>query len=204
MVSPHSGFLKRTIREETDQGQSEVWINVLEQLIVIVKRIQSGHRSSLMKGNTLRNADQVRKTGRENLKFLAKKPQYLKKDLRSGFIRVDTDYYRPVLVIDTKSKNNYDSPENRFLRGILIKIRQRLCQLKGSHRQQGRAWEDPNFRKRLNNLEGQLGNCLSADCMTDAGKMRQLSVNQIMQMPPSHQDIYRCYLILMKCSYLLY
>ncbi|GAB6152122.1 hypothetical protein JCM17380_08720 [Desulfosporosinus burensis] len=210
MVSPHSGFLKERIglRVETElqdilalgslRGQSEAWIKVLEHLIATVNRIQSGLCPPLKKGNTVRNAARVKKIGRESLKFLAKKPQYLKKDLKSGFIRVDTDYYRPALLIDPKPEKDYDTLENRFLRGILTRIRQAVCLKKGSLRELGRAY-DPNLRKRLENLEGQLDCCLKANFWTDVSEIRQMSVNQVLQMSPSYQDIYRCYLVLIKC-----
>lgn len=196
MALPHSGYLRRTMGLQ-DRGQSEAWIRVLEQLIATVNRIQFEQRSYLMKGNGLRNADQVKKTGRENLKFLAKKPQYLKKDLRSGFIRVDTDFYRPVQVIDTKSENNYDTPENRLLRVVLITIRQKLCYLKVSLRQRGRLY-DPVFGKRLDNLERRLSHIILTNFTTneDVFEMRQITVNQVSKMSKSYQDIYRCYLAL--------
>lgn len=207
MVLHHSGFLKEIgLRVETGpedvlalgsvRGQSEAWICAIEQLIANINRIQSELRPSLIKGNSVRNADRVQKAGLENLKFITKKSQFLKKDLKSGFIRVDTDYYRPVQLIDAKPKNDYDTPESRFLRWILTRIRQTICRLKGSLRQPGRAY-DPVLRKRLDNLEGQLGACLNADFMTDVSEIRQMTMNQILQISPSYQDLYRCYLRLM-------
>lgn len=199
MVSPHSGIHRLTIglRLETERGQIEAWLGVLEQLIATANRIRTDLRTPLMKGNTLRNADKVKKTGPQNLKFLAKKTKYLKKDLKLGFIRVDTDYYRPVQVIDSKSKNDYNTSENQLLRGVLIRVRQEVCRLKGSIPQKGRGCY-PTLRIRLDKLEGQLSNCLMADFMTDVSEPRQLPVNRILQMPPSYQDIYRHYLLLVK------
>lgn len=199
MVLPRSGIHRRTIGlgAETDLGQSEAWIGVLEQFIAIVNRIQRDLCTPLKKGSTLRNADKVKKTGRVNLKLLTKKPKYLKKDPKLGFIRIDTDYYRPVQVIDSKSKNDYDTTENQLLLGILIRVRQMLCRLKGSIPQKGRGC-DPTLRIRLDSLEEQLSHCFKADFMTDVSEMRQLSVNRILQMPPSYQDLYRCYLLLVK------
>lgn len=199
MGLPHSGILKRTIKlqVETDRRQFEVWIGVLERLIATVNRIQSRQRSPLVTGNTLRKPDQVKKTGPENLKFLAKKPQYLKKDLKSGFIRVGTDYYSPVQAIDTKSNNIYDTPENRFLYGVLTRIRQRIRQQKASLRHQARGC-NPIVRIQLDNLEKQLSYILHANFTTDLSLIPQLSVNRILQMPPCYQDIYRYFLILMK------
>lgn len=199
MVSPHSGIHRLTIglRAETEREQIEAWLGVLEQLIATANRIRTELRTPLMKGNTLRNADKVKKTGPDNLKFLSRKPKYLKKDLKLGYIRVDTDYYRPVQVIDSKFKNDYNTSENQLLRGVLIKVRQEVCRLKGSIRQKGRGC-DPTLGIRLDNLEGQLSNCLKADFMTDVSEPRQIPVNRILQMPPSYQDIYRNYLLLVK------
>lgn len=49
-----------------------------------------------------------------------------------GYIRVGTDYYRPVKLIETTLVNSHDTQENRFLRWVLTRTREKLYSLKFS------------------------------------------------------------------------
>lgn len=208
MVIHRSGYLKESSgwgfegnHPETIAGsfsdQLEELIELIEQLMIKLSPILSGRRPQLLNGTMARSADRVKQAGSENLKLLAKKPQYLKKDLKSGFIRIDTDYYRPVKLIDTKSENNFNTKENQFLRWLLTRIRQMIGLLRTFLAQQGIDY-DPVVSKRLVTLEGQITCCLHADFMTDVSEIWQIPTKLLKQMPQCYQGIYQGYVALMK------
>lgn len=198
-------FLRKTynltgLKETKHQSLTEFFAilsQVFRQLTATVDRIQAVPHHHLTKVNTVMDANRVKKAGRENLKFLARNPHFLTKDVNNGFIRIDTDYYCPVRLIESKRKINYDTQENRFLRWMLTAIKQKLRKLKVRLGQLERA-NDPVLLRRLDSMETQLGRLLKADFLADVGEMRQMSVSLVLQMAPGYRDVYRIYLILMK------
>ena len=198
-------FLRKTynltgLKETKHQSLTEFFAilsQVFRQLTATVDRIQAVPHHHLTKVNTVMDANRVKKAGRENLKFLARNPHFLTKDVNNGFIRIDTDYYCPVRLIESKRKINYDTQENRFLRWMLTAIKQKLRKLKVRLGQLERA-NDPVLLRRLDSMEPQLGCLLKADFLADVGEMRQMSVSLVLQMAPGYRDVYRIYLILMK------
>ena len=193
MVLPHSGFLKETNSAGSLEYLSEEWSLNFWQLVDKVERIQSRLQPSLISANTIRDGDRVRKGSRNTLKFLIKNTECLKKDLKFGYIRVATDYYRPVKLIETKLVNCHDTQENRFLRWVLTRIREKLYSLKFSCYRKG--WtEEQQVHGNFVQMERALGRLLRAESMTDVGEQYQVFGNQVPQMSLSYQDVYRIYL----------
>ncbi|KJR49011.1 hypothetical protein UF75_0526 [Desulfosporosinus sp. I2] len=193
MVLPHSGFLKGKNSTGSLEYPQEEWSLNFWQLVDKVERIQSRLQPSLISANTIRDGDRVRKGSRNTLKFLIKNTECLKKDLKLGYIRVATNYYRPVKLIETKLVNSHDTQENRFLRWVLTRIREKLYSLKFSCYRKRRTVEQQvhgNFVR----MERALGRLLRAESMTDVGELYQVFGNQVLQMSPSYQDVYRIYL----------
>jgi len=147
--------------------------------------------------NTVLDANRVKKAGWENLKFLTRNPHFMAKDAKNGFIRIETDTYSPVRLIESKRKIDYNTQENRLLRWMLTAIKQKLRKLKVRLGQLERA-NDPVLLRRLDTMDGQIGRLLKADFLADVGEMRQMSVSLVLQMAPGYRDVYRIYLILMK------
>jgi len=211
MVLPHTGSPKKGHEAQDEEelegswvlgvrrSESRIWIREAEQLIEAISSLISRQRPHLIKGTTIRKAERVKKTGQENKKFLANKPQYLKKDLKSGFIRVNTDYYRPLELIDTKPKKNDDTVEYRLLKEMLIRIRQKICLLKGSVRRQEKG-DDSDLLKELDRLEGRLSLCfnMNQELTSSPERMVQISMQQLSQLSAIYQDIYRSYLGIIK------
>lgn len=207
MVLPHTGFPKEGLavqdKEELEGSpvlglggsKSQIWISEAEQLIEAVSSLLAGQRPRLSKGTTVRKAERVKKAGRENIKFLANNPQNLKRDLQSGFIRVNTDYYRPVELVDTKPIINDNTAEYRLLKEILIRIRQKICLLRSSARRQ-ETCGDSDLLKELDRLEGRLGVCLniSKELTSSPARIVQIPIQQLSQMSATYQHIYQRYL----------
>jgi len=193
MVLPHSGFLKETNSAGSLVYLSEEWSLNFWLLVDKVKRIQSRLQTSLIIVNTIRDADRVRKGKRNTLRFLIKNTECLKKDLKLGYIRVATDYYRPVKLIETKLVNNHDTLENRFLRWVLTRIRAKLYNLKVSHYRKEWA-EERKLCGSFVRMERELARLLRAESMSDVGELHQVSGNQVQQMPLCYQEVYGIYL----------
>ena len=193
MVLPHSGFPKETNSSGSLEYLSEEWSLCFWQLVDKVERIQSRLQPSLISANTIKAGDRVRKGRRNTLKFLIKNQECLKKDFKLGYIRVVTDYYHPVKLIETKLVNSHDTLENRFLRWVLTRIREKLYSLKFSCYRKGRTVEQKGHGNFVR-MERALGRLLRAESMTDVGELYQVFGNQVLQMSTSYQDVYRIYL----------
>jgi len=211
MVLPHTGLSKEGLEVQDEEGlegrlvlglgrsESQIWIKEAEQLIEVISSLLFRQRHHLSKGTTVRKAERVKKAGMENKKFLANKPQNLKKDLNSGFIRIKTDYYRPLELIDTKPKKNDNTVEYRFLKEMLIRIRQKICLLKSSARRQEKCG-DSDLMKELDRLERRLGVCfnISKELTSSPERLVPISMQQLSQLSAIYQTIYRSYLGLIK------
>ncbi|WP_248928662.1 restriction endonuclease-like protein [Paenibacillus hamazuiensis] len=197
-------FLRKTfhltgLKETRHQSLTEFFAilqHIFDQLVQAVERIKMSPHSKLQVENRLMEASRVKKAGRENVAFLTKRPHLLVRDDQSGFIPVGSGSFRPTHALESKRHVDFDTAENRFVRWVLVRIQQKLRDLKVRLEQKGRA-DDPMLARKLALMQGQLHRLLKHDFL-DVGEMKHMTVSLVLQMAPGYRDVYRNYLMLMK------
>lgn len=197
-------FLRKTynltgLKETRQQSLTEFFAilqHVFVQLVQAVERINSSPHSKHQVVNRVVEAARVKKTGRENISFLTKRPHLLVQDKKLGFIPVNDQLYYPSHAIETKRQVDYDTNENRFIGWVLRRIAKKLKELKARLIEKGRL-QDPMLARKLNDMQAQLQRLLRLDFL-NVPDMRQLSVSLVLQMAPGYREVYRNYLMLMK------
>lgn len=197
-------FLRKTyhltgLKETRNQSLTEFFTilqHVFDQLVQAVERIKSSPNYKLEKEMRVVEAARVKKTGKENIAFLTKRPHLLVPDEKVGFIQANRQSFSPSHALETKRRIQYDTLENRFVRWVLQRVSTKLNQLKTKLLDKNRM-QDPLLLKRLNFMQTQLQRLLRLDFL-NVGEMKQLSVSLVLQMAPGYREVYRNYLMLMK------
>ncbi|MDQ0919169.1 restriction endonuclease-like protein [Paenibacillus sp. V4I5] len=197
-------FLRKTynltgLKETNHQSLTEYFTilqHVFTQLVQAVERIKLSPHSKLQSENRLVDAARVKRAGKENIAFLAKRPHLLAKDPLNGVIEVKGQRFTPTHLLETRRHVHYDTAENRFVKWVLVRIAQKLKDVKTRLAQKSRV-EDPNLTKKLNLMQSQVQRLLQHDFL-DVGEMRQLSISLVLQMASGYREVYRYYLMLLK------
>jgi hypothetical protein len=113
-----------------------------------------------------------------------------------GLFRIQNKGYVPTHVLETKRQVDYDTPENRFVRWVLLRIQQRLKSMRQFLSKKDRA-PDPVLQAKLNRMQAELQRLLKFDFLR-VWDMSQLTISLVLQMAPGYREVYRSYLILMK------
>jgi predicted component of viral defense system (DUF524 family) len=197
-------FLRKTfnmtgLKETNHQSLTEYFTilqHIFTQLVKAVERIKLSPHSKLQSENRLVDAARVKRAGKENISFLAKRPQLLVKDSENGVITVSGERYTPTHMLETRRHVNYDTAENRFVKWVLVRIGQKLKDIKTRLAQKSRV-EDPELTKKLNLMLSHVQRLLQHDFL-NVGEMRQLSISLVLQMASGYREVYRYYLMLLK------
>ncbi|MDG0792251.1 restriction endonuclease-like protein [Cohnella ginsengisoli] len=197
-------FLRKTyqltgLKETRNQSLTEFFVivqHVFQQLVQTVERMQSAPHHRMRMENRLVDAARVKKAGRENIAFLAKRSHYLARDDRRGILSIEEQRYSPTHVLETKRHVDYDTMENRFVRWVLLRVQNRLRSLKLLLNKKDRA-PDPVLMGKLDRMQSDLQRLLKLDFLR-VGEMRQMTVSLVLQMAPGYRDVYRYYLMLLK------
>ncbi len=197
-------FLRKTyhltgLRDTHNQSLTEFFTilqHVFEQLTQAVDRIKGSPHSKLQVEHRVVDGARVKKAGRENVSFLAKRPYLLTPDAKQGMLLVGGQRYSPTHVLESKRHVDYDTVENRFVRWVLQRIQQKLKDFHKRLSQKGRE-QDSLLTRKLSIMQGQLGRLLRHDFL-NVGEMRQMSISLVLQMAPGYREVYRYYLMLMK------
>ncbi|MGG1518253.1 restriction endonuclease-like protein [Paenibacillus oryzisoli] len=197
-------FLRKTynltgLKETNHQSLTEYFTilqHVFVQLTQAVERIQLAPHSKLQSENRLVDASRVKKAGKENIAFLSKRPQLLAKDASRGIIEVNGQRYTPTHLLETKRHVHYDTAENRFVKWVLVRVGQKLKDVKARVLQKGRV-EDPELTRKINLMMNQVQRLLQHDFL-NVGEMRQFTISLVLQMASGYREVYRYYLMLLK------
>ncbi|WP_309252377.1 restriction endonuclease-like protein [Paenibacillus spongiae] len=197
-------FLRKTyhltgLKETRNQSLTEFFTilqHLFNQLVQAVERIQSAPHSKLNVEKRVVDAARARKASKENIAFLTKRPHFLVRDEKLGFIYRNDQRFLPSHVLETKRQVDYDTMENRFVRWVLVRISQKLVDLKARLSEKGRL-QDPLLLKRLDLMQSHFRRLLKLDFL-NVGEMKQLSISLVLQMAPGYREVYRNYLMLMK------
>ncbi|MFC5404668.1 DUF2357 domain-containing protein [Cohnella soli] len=197
-------FMRKTfhltgLKETRNQSLTEFFAilqHVFQQLVQTVDRMQSTPHHRLSMENRLVESARVKKAGRENVTFLAKRPHLLAPDSRHGLLQIDGRGYTPTHVLETKRYVDYDTPENRFVRWVLVRVQTKLRNLKLQLGKKERS-PDPYLLKKLARMQTEIQRLLKLDFL-QVGDMRQMTISLVLQMAPGYRDVYKFYLMLMK------
>jgi predicted component of viral defense system (DUF524 family) len=197
-------FLRKTyhltgLKETRHQSLTEFFAilqHVFQQLVQTVERMQSAPHHRLRMENRLVEAARVKKAGRENVTFLAKRPHLLVEDVPKGLLRIGDMAYTLTHVLETRRHVDYDTSENRFVRWVLVRVQQKLRSLKQLLVKKERQ-SDPVLLNKLSRMQAELQRLLKLDYL-QVGDMRQMTISLVLQMAPGYREVYRYYLILMK------
>ncbi|MCX7569190.1 restriction endonuclease-like protein [Tumebacillus sp. DT12] len=204
-------FLRRTyqmtgLKETSSQSLTEFFSilrAIFDDLVRAVERIEKMPHHRLVREDRVTVADRVKRAGRDNVSYLAKRPHLLVQDDRHGVIEIAGQGYRPTHLIESRRRVDTDTVENRFLRWALLRIDAKLKRMK-QHLLSGRKrWrrgdaEQQDRVARIERMQGHLARLLRADFLQGVGEMRQMSVTLVLQMAPGYREVYRLYLMLLK------
>jgi len=198
-------FLRKTynfsdLRNTQQQSLTEFFSMiqvVFGQLLQAMERIKYAPHYRLVAEREISNAAKVKKANKGNIPYLAKRSHLLVDDTETGFIPIHGRQYRPVSLIESKRRIDYDTAENRFLRWVLERITQKLQEIRTRYIKLERR-PDELFLAQIDRMINQLRRLLQLDFLAAAGKMHQMSVTLVLQMAPGYKDVYRIYLMLMK------
>lgn len=197
-------FLRKTyhltgLKETRNQSLTEFFAilqHVYRQLVQAVERIQSAPHYKLRMENRLVDSARVKKAGKENLVYLAKRPHLLVPDEKHGFIPSGERRTIPTQVLETKRRVDYDTMENRFVRWVLLRVQQKLKSLMIQLVKKDRA-ADPLLTKKMNQMQTDIQRLLKLDFL-HVGEMHQMTISLVLQMAAGYREVYRYYLMLMK------
>jgi predicted component of viral defense system (DUF524 family) len=177
---------------------------IFEHLVRSVERIQSAPHHQLQTVQREIIADKVKRAGRENLRYLQKRPHLLAPDSAHGILQIGDHRFQPTQLLETKRQINYDTAENRFVRWALQRIQAKLKDMRKritSMKQYPRSRQETvtsDWLHMLDRMQTQLDRLLRLDFLQAAGEMKQMSLSLVLQMAPGYRDVYRCYLLLQK------
>jgi predicted component of viral defense system (DUF524 family) len=197
-------FLRKTfhltgLKETRSQSLTEFFAilqHVFQQLVQTVERMQSAPHHKLQMEKRLVESARVKKAGRENVAYLAKRPHLLAEDRGQGLLWIDGRSYTPTHVLETKRYVDYDTPENRFVRWVLVRVQMKLRNLKLQLMKKERS-PDPLLLKKVARMQAEVQRLLKLDFLR-VGEMRQITISLVLQMAPGYRDVYKYYLMLMK------
>jgi predicted component of viral defense system (DUF524 family) len=197
-------FLRKTynlsgLKETHHQSLTEFFTilqHVFAQLVQAVERIKSSPHSKHKVENRVVESGRLKRTGKESLAYLAKRPHMLVQDEKLGFIPINGQRFYPSHSIETQRHVDYDTNENRFIRWAIVRIAKKLKDLKSRLMEKGRL-KDPLLERKLDDMQSQLQRLLRLDFL-NIKKMGHLSVSLVLQMAPGYREVYRNYLMLMK------
>lgn len=194
--------------KKPDQSLTEFFSilkTISRRLVQAVEQIHKTPHHRLAKENRVVDADRVKRAGRENIAYLAKRPHLMREDNVHGMIHANGKMYRPTQVLETRRRMEYDTAENRFLRWALLRIEGRLKEMRKRLLDKQKRWQpdlDKNtIQAQLEQVEGMRGQflrLLRLDFLQEVGEMKELSVTLVLQMAPGYRDVYRFYLLLLK------
>ncbi len=198
-------FLRKTynltgLRETSQQSLTEYFAilqQMLGQLVQAVDRIKVNPHHRLYKEQRIVDAAKVKRAGKENISFLSKRPHHLAKDFYYGILHIQNEKYRPINLIETKSKIDYDIGENRFLCWMLQQIDRKLKEICKQISQYNRE-KDPLLQKKIMHMQVHIKRLLKLDFLMNAGKMQSMTVSLVLQLTPGYRETYKIYLMLMK------
>lgn len=197
-------FLRKTyhltrLRETRHQSVTEFFTilqQLFQQLVQAVDRIKNAPHYRMQVINRKLETSRARRVGRENIRFLSKRPELFVQDTQHGLFTLQGKRMTPTHVMESKRYVDYDTGENRFVRWVLNRVVGKLKELRHRLKERDRAL-DPLLMKQLDVMNAQLQRLLRHDFL-QVGDMSHMSISLVLQMAPGYREVYRYYLMLLK------
>ena len=187
-------FLQRTfqpmqLREEDDKRPDRAeFFSILSQVMDKFKkafhRLKKSPHHRLQKRTRVLPAGRVKNVGRESLQWLRKNPRHY-----------DKDKGRPDKLLNIEKELNYDTFENRYVRWMIERIRERLNIFQEKHRQL--YGEDDYVSQRIAEFQREFDYMLEQTFLSRVGKLKRMqSLSLVLQMAPGYREVHKYYLML--------
>ncbi|MBL0385917.1 restriction endonuclease-like protein [Tumebacillus sp. ITR2] len=177
---------------------------IFDHLVRSVERIQNAPHHRLQQERREVVADKVKRAGRDNHRYLQKRPHLLAHDPVHGILPIGGTRYQPTKLLETKRQINYDTAENRFVRFALCRIQAKLKDMRKrftGNQNRRRTRSDAvtsDWLSMIDRMQSHLDRLLRLDFLQGVGEMKQMSLTLVLQMAPGYRDVYRDYLLLHK------
>ena len=187
-------FMRRTFQqmklrdEDKEQPDRAEFFHILSQIMKsfrqAFRRLKQSPHHRLQKRTRVLPAGRVKDVGRESLQWIRRNPRHY-----------DNDKGRPHKLLNIEKEYSYDTFENRFVRWMIERIRERLNIFQEKHRQL--YGEDDYVSRRIGEFQREFDNMLKQTFLSEVGKLKKLqSLSLVMQMAPGYREVYRYYLML--------
>lgn len=158
-----------------------------------IKQIESLPHHQLQTTYAFVRADQIRRSDRKSMNFLARKPHWFQ-EAENG-IPVNGKTYLPVKGLNVKKAVTYDNLENRFVKWMMQRMVYKLNDLllKLTAIQE----EDKDVIQRVKDMKTWLEGRLGSPFWQGMSRLDRSVFNLVMQMKPGYREALKIYLILM-------
>ena len=188
-------FMRRTfqqmkLRKEDSRPDRAEFFNILTQIFnkfeQAFQRLKKNPHHRFQKKTRVLPAARVKDVGRESLKWLKRNPRYY-----------DQKQERPHKMLNIEKEYSYDTFENRFVRWMIERIRERLDIFQEKHRQLYGVNDFLN--QQISKFQRRFDKMLKQSFLSEVGQIKGLqSLSLVLQMAPGYREVYRYYLILQR------
>ncbi|MDG0872131.1 restriction endonuclease-like protein [Paenibacillus thiaminolyticus] len=197
-------FLRKTfhfsgLKETKHQSLTEFFVilqQLFTQMLEAVGRIQAAPHTKLQSEYSKVEAARIRKADKGNMAYVAKHPHLLQQAGVNGIISIHDKRYNPSHLLEQRRRVSFDTPENRFVRWVFLRMEQKLKRIRVSLLNMQRT-RDEHLLRRLDQMHNQIRRVIQQDFL-QVGEMKQMSLSLVLQMAPGYREVYRYYLMLMK------
>ncbi|SDM29002.1 DUF2357 domain-containing protein [Halarsenatibacter silvermanii] len=187
-------FLQRTFQpmqlKEEDEKRPDraeffsILSHVMDKFKKAFHRLKKSPHHRLQKRTRVLPAGRVKNVGRESLQWLRKNPRHY-----------DKDKGRPDKLLNIEKELNYDTFENRFVRWMIERIRERLNIFQEKHRQL--YGEDDYVSQRIAEFQREFDYMLEQTFLSQVGELKRMqSLSLVLQMAPGYREVHKYYLML--------
>lgn len=197
-------FLRKTfhfsgLKETKHQSLTEFFVilrQLFTQMLEEVGRIQAAPHTKLQSEYMKVEAARIRRADKGNAAYVAKHPHLLQQASSNGIISIHGKRYNPSHLLEQRRRVSFDTPENRFIRWVFLRMEHKLKQIRANLLNMQRTCDEHLFR-RLDQMHNQIRRVLQYDFL-QVGEIKQISLSLVLQMAPGYREVYRYYLMLMK------
>jgi len=148
------------------------------------RRLKKSPHHRLQKKTRVLPAARVKDVGRESLKWIRRNPRHF-----------DKDKGRPDKLLNIEKEYSYDTFENRYVRWMIERIKERLNIFQENHRQL--YGEDNYLSQRIGELQREFDQMLEQTFLSQVGELKRLqSLSLVLQMAPGYREVHKYYLML--------
>ena len=182
-------FQKMHLREADEETPDraeffQILTKIMKRFRQAFRRLKKSPHHRLQKKTRVLPAARVKDVGRESLKWIRRNPRHFNKD--KG---------RPDRLLNIEKEYSYDTFENRYVRWMIERIKERLNIFQENHRQL--YGEDNYLSQRIGELQREFDQMLEQTFLSQVGELKRLqSLSLVLQMAPGYREVHKYYLML--------